>query len=154
MPQQIVMKTNVNKTSTGLKIPVLPKAAKGMDRIIAGTVDLILIFVATEGILGLFDLQKVLGEIHQYCPHVFVSLFLYLTFTVIPHALFSQTIGKFFMKIKVVKFEDYKTLGLAKSVQRDLLLRPLCLLMPWTLNNKKGQAPHDRMCSSVVVVAK
>jgi uncharacterized RDD family membrane protein YckC len=154
MEKKIIMKTNVDKTATGVKIIAPPKAAKAFDRILAGVIDIGLIHVAATLSMIFFKLRLDDFGADPLIRKILVYFYFYLILCIFPNTLFSQSVGKFLMKLKIVKQENYRRLSLFKTFFRDVWYRPLVLLMPWTLGNSEGQAVHDKLAGSMVVVAK
>ena len=154
MEKKIIMKTNVDKTATGVKIIAPPKAAKAFDRVLAGIIDLGLVYVSSTLSTIFFKPLAHYSWADPTISKVLIFSYFYLVFFIFPTALFSQSLGKFLMKLKVLRQGSYRHLSLFKVVFRDVLYKPLVFLMPWTLGNSEGKAIHDKLAGSIVVVAK
>ncbi len=154
MEKKIIMKTNVNKTSTGIKVVAPPKGAKAGDRILAGFIDFGFLFILVQLTNHFFDLSSLLSTDFMIPTQGLIFSYYYFVLIIVPHSIFSQTLGKMLMKLKVVSQTKHQRLSLSKVIIRDIFMRPLAIVMPLTLKNRNGVAVHDRICGSVVVEAR
>lgn len=107
----------------------------------------------------LIFISKKVFEIDRFLPWTeqtkFIALigYFYLLLTILPHVVFAQTIGKYNTGIKVVD-NEYERVSIATLFLRDLFLRPLVLVAPFTALGGDGRALHDKILGTQVVEAK
>ncbi len=146
--------------------------ATALPRFLAHWLDILVIEIALMPV-G-FVLRKVFIEESPTLGWISDGLFLLiLAYPVIGHGLFSGTIGKWLMGVRVVKNTDHSTLGLSRAFVRDGLVPLLWIALSFTaldpsavftglivwswleigtmLTNDKRRAIHDFMAGSVVM---
>jgi uncharacterized RDD family membrane protein YckC len=133
--------------------PAMPKNAPPAKRLLAWCLDLGLLAALTYASAMKFKLQLLIPELELWQQYLAYALWYYLILTIIPNAIFSQSLGKMILGIKVLN-KKYKRLSFLACLIRDLFLRPLILITPWTLMTKKSTATHDKIAKTIVVEAR
>lgn len=130
-----------------------PTPANPVKRIVAGVIDAAIIGALVIATTSSFNLEVVRPGTPHGIVILAVFLWYYLIFIVLTHCIFSQSIGMTLVNIKVVDLE-YQRLGFWACVRRDIILRPLVLIAPWTIMNSKGKGLHDKSAHTIVVEAR
>jgi uncharacterized RDD family membrane protein YckC len=134
-----------------------PIIASGMKRILAALIDGVLIFSLVKLTYIYFSVQAIFNglpmSIELKFQQAVLVLYFYFIFSILPNCIFSQSLGKLFVGIKVVS-KKYERLSLVSCILRDLIARPIVLLAPISIFNQEKLALHDRLSRTVVVEAK
>lgn len=107
-----------------------------------------LVFISQK----VFEIERFLPGSEQAKLICLIGYF-YLLLTILPHATFAQTIGKYNMGIKVVDLK-YERVSIATHFLRDIFLRFLVVVAPFTALGGDGRALHDKILGTMVVEAK
>lgn len=135
---------------TEIEAEEMIRPANGLKRIMAGLLDGAILAVIVIHSLKYFNFEIILPDESPVVRQVYLCLYFYLLLIVIPHTIFSQSLGQFLMRVKVVSVDKYERLSLFVCLKRDLFLF-LVFIAPFSLFNSEGQAMHDKIAKSVVV---
>jgi uncharacterized RDD family membrane protein YckC len=130
----------------------LPRFASPRKRILAALFDYFLLGSLLYFTHLFLNEEKLTLDLVFSTKVLFTFSYFYFFLTIVPHFIFSQSLGQFLFGIKVVSLK-YKRLSLLKCIFRDLIFRPFIILMPHTLFSKNSNAIHDRLAQSIVVEA-
>jgi uncharacterized RDD family membrane protein YckC len=135
------------------KVPAIHiTSASPSQRIKAGIIDTFILLVMTVIFFKSFDFTRLPIQTNAQIELAVLGAWNYLIFIIIPHAIFSQTIGECLQGIKVIS-QKHERLKLLECLKRDLIYRLFLLALPGTVLNENGIAIHDKFAKSVAVIA-
>lgn len=126
----------------GPKKPVYTQAAASQ-RFIASLIDLTVV-------VGFFYLicnemrWLDFGKDFLFKDYLFLLVYMMAIFIVIPQTIFSQTLGSWLMRIKLLDVNTHQRIPFGTAILRSFVFLPLSLLLFWQYLLKKSTPIHDK----------
>lgn len=102
-----------------------PKMASKTKRILASLIDCTCLYFLVVQTFGAFDIMKIFPHSPVFLQYLIVTLYFNFFLVVVPQLIFSQTLGKFILGLKVVTPKKFERIGLFQSILHSLFLGSL-----------------------------
>ncbi len=98
-----------------------PKKAPFPKKLFALILDAIILYLATFAAIDILAKEVSLESVSEIVKQGVLGLYFIFILVIIPQTIFSQTIGKFLIGLKVVSKDEYKRLSFSQTLTYSLL---------------------------------